>query len=512
MSSPFGGDIFRSKGGWPYPGTIPPISTLADIFTKTDKTSESLRIGFAAWLFEHGTPDEIDAYGDALQVPGAVDHIDQKVADRIEAHFADYFWASEIDKYAVRMPDDRLAEVTVRGDVQIRTPVRYWSDDLRSYATDEDYDKYVPAGDVTPRLNYDRYYDAQSQNWEYITALGQGGPPTLADEVLPDFATVRYWNADLSEFTTGDNRITYQKAGDVRPRPHHDRYYNEKSDSWEFITGVTPEGLPILVDSEYVPSLAERQVMSPRDTSDLITRVPQIKNAVAYTAVRAKRQKELLADRPARKLMADAVGKMDGVKMIGEQFSMKGASSIVKKAIEESLSKSGADALLSAVDAISDGVRYTVMLPKDSYSMGVKNCIKYFLGNDWQNTKFANNWKNPLPSGYRGVNTKWMVMLDIAGQRTQEIIEVQFHTQESYDAKEDMTHAIKEEIRVLGLDVAELEKAVRAAQPESDQQRQLTQDLAAKKEALRLKDIQQRDIFEKMAAEHTPPEAKSIAL
>jgi len=52
----------------------------------------------------------------------------------------------------------------------------------------------------------------------------------------------------------------------------------------------------------------------------------------------------------------------------------------------------------------------------------------------------------------------------------------------------------------------------RAARPESDQQRQLTQDLAAKKEALRLKDIQQRDIFEKMAAEHTPPEAKSIAL
>lgn len=112
-----------------------------------------------------------------------------------------------------------------------------------------------------------------------------------------------------------------------------------------------------------VPQELRPKVMAPQETDTLIALVPELKEAVAYTAVRAKRRKELLADRPARKLMYEAVGSMDGRggQLVGEQHSMKGASSLVAEAIEESMEASGAQPVIDEVEKMSDGVRYTLM-------------------------------------------------------------------------------------------------------------------------------------------------------
>lgn len=496
--------IFQKKGGWPYPGTVPPISTLADVFTKKDT---GLLIGFTAWLLAAGTQEQNDAFNFYVVNPSEIDKIDPTMADAIEEHFVDYFWATELTKYQVPLSPDDVLKPTLDGQLEVSTPVRYWSADLTSFATIDDFQNYKPAGQLQPRLGYDRYYNEKKENWEFIASLSF--PVATEEEASPDLSTVRYWSDDLTSFSTIDAINNYVPAGSVQPRLHHDRYYNYTTQNWEFITGLNPGGIPKLAE-EYDPAAAKRTTLRPQDASDLIAKLPAIKKAVAYTAVRAKRRKELLADRPARKLMAEAMGQTTGASLKGEQYSMKGASSIVAKSIEDSIKESTASAVLDAVEKISDGVRYTIMLPKDTYTDGVNGFLRYFGQSGWQNTKFANNWKEPLGSGYRGVNTKWKVSLTINDAPATEIVEVQFHTEESYHAKEEGTHQIKEEIRILGNRIADNEKLLATAVgAEHDR---LTESSKTDKAELTEKTEAQRAIFDAMADQFNPPGSDTIAL
>lgn len=519
MSAPTTGDIFKSKGGWPYPGIAPPVNTLADLFTKTDAASDGLRIGFSAWLYQYGSQAETSAYNGAL-VGEDTDKLDQAVAERIEQHFADYFWATELGKYTIVDSDaNTVTSLTVGGQIVTKTPVRYWNADLTQYYTEDTINEWVDRGQVEPTVNYDRYYnDAEGVgNWEYLTDVS-GDSPKTTEEVLPDLGTVRYWNTDLTQFQLGIGG-EYQDANGATPKPYFDRYYADQS--WQFITGIGPDGKPILGDHEYMPNMVSRTIQTTGEvTAQLLAAIPKLKNAVAYTAVRAKRRKEMLADRPARRLMHEAISEMRDGRLEGEQFSMKGASSIVEKTIEDlriatekNLKELSSDALIQGVDAISDGVRYTIMFPKDTYADGVKKFLAYFKDHGWTNSKFQNNWKTPLPSGYRGINTKWSVELEVEeGEKARETIEVQFHTQESFDTKEHGTHAIKEQIRVLENALADKKKKLEAAPVGTEAYTELQREVAAMTEELEQKNTTQKAIFEVMAASHTPPGSAEITL
>lgn len=507
MTGAVGEDIFRSKGGWPYPGTVPPISTLADIFLKNDQESEGLKIGFTTYLLTHGNDEQYQRYNFYLVNPSEIGTIDPAMAVAIEEHFAEYFWATEIDKYRVALADGSVVTPTLDNNLERATPIRYWNKDLSQFAYDYDMNTYVDANGAEPTLNHDRYYDEASENWAFVIGLN---PLRLDDEAVPDLGTVRYWNADLSAFATIDDMNTYVPAAGATPRFHLDRYYDETSQNWMFITGIGPTGRPILGD-EYDPKAASRSRVAPGNASALIDLQSTIKKAVAYTAVRAKRRKELLADRPARELMSDAVRSVGGgATLIGEQFSMKGAKSIVEKAIEDSMSKVGASAVLDAVEQISDGVRYTMQLPKETYTEGVRGYLAFFRDKGWRNTKFGNSWTKPLASGYRGINTKWEVELEIDNAPATEIVEVQFHTPESFHAKEEGTHALKEQIRVLNNTLAENRKKLEALEPDAPQRAILNEEIRVQTIEIERLDREQRQVFEDMAAAHTPDGAAEI--
>jgi hypothetical protein len=506
MTGAVGEDIYRSKGGWPYPGTVPPISTLADIFLKTDPESDGLKIGFTTYLLTKGTDEQYQAFNFYLVNPSEINGIDATMAVAIEEHFAEYFWATELEKYRVTMGDGSVVTPTLDNDLEVGRPVRYWNEDLTTYAFDYDMNTYVAADGAVPTLNYDRYHDGE--NWMFITGLN---PLRFDLEAVPDFDTVRYWNADLTAYATMADMNTYVAADGVQPKLHLDRYYDEASQNWMFLTSLDPSG-PALGD-DFDPRAAGRSRVAPGDASGLIALQSTIKKAVAYTAVRAKRRKELIVDRPARELMSDAVREVGGdATLIGEQFSMKGAKSIVEKAIEDSMKAVGAAAVLDAVEQISDGVRYTMQLPKETYTDGVRGYLAFFASNGWKNTKFGNSWTKPLASGYRGINTKWAVALTIDGQPATEVVEVQFHTPESFHAKEDGTHALKEQIRVLSNALAENRKRLDTLSVEMPEHARLSEEIERQSAEVDRLDREQRQVFEDMAATHTPEGAAGITL
>jgi hypothetical protein len=85
---------------------------------------------------------------------------------------------------------------------------------------------------------------------------------------------------------------------------------------------------------------------------------------------------------------------------------------------------------------ISDGIRYTFLFDAHDYIDGVKEACAVLAGDSYQLVTLANRWDG---EEYKGINSRW---LDI---RSGQPFEVQFHTPESWDAKQK-THDAYEKI------------------------------------------------------------------
>ena len=89
------------------------------------------------------------------------------------------------------------------------------------------------------------------------------------------------------------------------------------------------------------------------------------------------------------------------------------------------------------LEKIPDALRYTCCFDPDNYTKGYYD-IKARLENlGHEMYQSINNWTNPE---YKGINTRWATP---RGQR----FEVQFHTPESFHAKEHVTHKAYERLR-----------------------------------------------------------------
>jgi hypothetical protein len=86
---------------------------------------------------------------------------------------------------------------------------------------------------------------------------------------------------------------------------------------------------------------------------------------------------------------------------------------------------------------IPDAIRYTFCLRSESYTAGYYD-IKQRLEDRGYEMYYSKNWWTNLE--YKGINTRWVTP---DGQR----FEVQFHTPESFHAKQHITHAAYERIR-----------------------------------------------------------------
>ena len=91
-----------------------------------------------------------------------------------------------------------------------------------------------------------------------------------------------------------------------------------------------------------------------------------------------------------------------------------------------------------AINKLSDAIRYTFCFEPANYSDGYQDVKQRLEAREYQMVYSKNHWRDDPE--YKGINTRWITP---DGQR----FEVQFHTAESYYAKQQITHKPYERLR-----------------------------------------------------------------
>jgi hypothetical protein len=121
--------------------------------------------------------------------------------------------------------------------------------------------------------------------------------------------------------------------------------------------------------------------------------------------------------------------------LVGLEFRLKGKDRLTEK-VTFDMQKKGINAA-EAFANVKDAIRYTFQYPDDKYSQGVRADIERLKAEGFELAEFRNTWTNPE---YKGINSRWRVPGN--GQ----LFEVQFHTQASFEAKQE-THTAYEKLR-----------------------------------------------------------------
>ena len=110
----------------------------------------------------------------------------------------------------------------------------------------------------------------------------------------------------------------------------------------------------------------------------------------------------------------------------------------LKEKVAEKLEHEPSKSIDAAMHQISDAIRYTFCIEPARYSDGYFDLKSRLEQREYQMVYCRNHWRDDL--GYKGINTRWVTR---DGQR----FEIQFHTAESFDAKQQATHWAYERMR-----------------------------------------------------------------
>jgi len=144
--------------------------------------------------------------------------------------------------------------------------------------------------------------------------------------------------------------------------------------------------------------------------------------------------------------------------LAGLENRLKGKDRLTEKVTNHMLS----NAELSADQAfakVKDAIRYTFTYSEDHYAEGVRADLVR-MGAQFELVDLRNSW---LGKEYKGINSRWRV------PENNQLFEVQFHTQASFEAKQ-LTHVAYEKIRDPATSKGEREKL-------QDFQRQVSADI-----------------------------------
>jgi 2'-5' RNA ligase len=185
-----------------------------------------------------------------------------------------------------------------------------------------------------------------------------------------------------------------------------------------------------------MPKRPDLQLPSDRQNDDL---APMANRFVAMAEATEPRTTPLLAD----------IAKANGGEMVGLDFRFKKPEGVLDKIRR----KAEKDEIDPREVLINDALRYTVALPADQYVDGTQQIIDALreAGFDLPDDKIKNSWG--MRDGYNGINATFTDPVSGA------VVELQFHTPESFEAKEHGTHADYEIVR----DMSNPEKKRRAA-------------------------------------------------
>lgn len=129
----------------------------------------------------------------------------------------------------------------------------------------------------------------------------------------------------------------------------------------------------------------------------------------------------------------------------GLKHRLKGEERLKEK-IAESLRIAPAKTPGEVIREIPDVVRYTFCFASDNYAEGYRDVKERMQLNGYRIIYSKNHWRYDLE--YKGTNTRWVTPEG-------HLFEVQFHTPESYHAKQEITHESYERIRSRLIDRSE---------------------------------------------------------
>ncbi len=156
----------------------------------------------------------------------------------------------------------------------------------------------------------------------------------------------------------------------------------------------------------------------------------------------AKTRIEEVEDKSTPVLLA-IKDEIPGANMAGLEFKLKGIDRFKEKIAEETRSKPERS-IGEIAERMPDALRYTYEIADKRYTEGYWHGRAALLQQGNELLMSRNSWNNPE---YKGINTRW---LSPQGQ----VFEVQFHTPESYEAKQ-LTHRAYERLRSRSTDATE---------------------------------------------------------
>lgn len=157
-------------------------------------------------------------------------------------------------------------------------------------------------------------------------------------------------------------------------------------------------------------------------------------SAEAKAAAKSKYAQAVAAE-PAITATMEKVSEKFGGKMAGLEFKLKTEESLTRK-IDDNAVKYNGDRAEAAAN-ISDANRYTMTFEPQQYSNGVQEAVKD-LEKEGYTLNVKNYWNDDNP--YKGIN-----VAATAPDGTK--FELQFHTPESHDVKENALHGLYETFR-----------------------------------------------------------------
>jgi hypothetical protein len=161
-------------------------------------------------------------------------------------------------------------------------------------------------------------------------------------------------------------------------------------------------------------------------------------SAEQYAQIRDVRAKALVVERRVTPILLDLERRIADSRLVGLDSRLKTVPSLCDKFLRFA-AKFKDEPVDVTARRYSDSVRYTVCIPFDGYVEGTADAMRSLAAAGYEPTgEFNNTWGC---DSYRGVNSLWK------DPDSGVVFEVQFHTPESFWAKQDGTHDIYEEQR-----------------------------------------------------------------
>ncbi len=228
-------------------------------------------------------------------------------------------------------------------------------------------------------------------------------------------------------------------------RPDDDDTPLESADAHEVPEDASGRGGPEAADEEALP--AERL------QAHAELRVNAADAYRAYTVDqgcdRVRETEETVTTPAMRRIEAEDPSRT----LVGLEFRLKGRERLSEK-VAEAVEERG-HSLAEAFGFVKDAIRYTFCYPENRYSEGVLADCERLEAEGFGRFDRKNSWDE---DEYKGINSRWRA------PDGEQLFEVQFHTQASFEAKQE-THWAYERLRALPEDEVEV-RQLRAYQRE----------------------------------------------